>query len=293
VTAISSARKSLLAPEGVVLPFEIPSVADRIAAFAVDFFVIHAGVAVVTLAGFLLAGFGFGEYALSTAMLASFVLRNFYFVALESRWGGATVGKRHVGLRVISRDGGPLTAEAVLARNLTRDFETFLPLTALAAPGSLIPGVPGWAALLGCLWLIVFALLPAAGKEGLRVGDLVAGTIVVRMPKARLLADLASGRPRARRAAPEAEPIAFTQEQLDLYGIRELQVLEELLRREPGAARDELLEAVAAKIKRKIRWPRERAGVDTVAFLTAFYKAQRGRLEEKMLFGVRQDRKVR
>ncbi len=289
----AAVEKRILAPEGVVLPFEVPPVADRIAAFAVDFFVIHAGVAVVTLAGFLLAGFGFGEYALSTAMLTSFVLRNFYFVAMESRWGGATLGKRKLGLCVISRDGGPLTAEAVLARNMTRDFETFLPLTALASPGSLIPGVPGWAALLGCLWLIVFALLPALSKEGLRVGDMVAGTLVVRMPRARLLADLASGSARPRRAGAPAEAIVFTQEQLDLYGIRELQVLENLLRREPGEARTELLEAVAAKIQRKIRWPRERRNVDTLEFLTAFYKAQRGRLEEKLLFGVKQERKIR
>lgn len=283
----AASLRRIVAPEGISLAFEVGSVPDRIAAFAADFLIIHFGVIVVTLLGFIAGGLGFGAYALSVALLASFVLRNFYFVYFESRWGGSTPGKRGVGLRVISRDGGPLTAEAVLARNLTRDIEVFLPLTALANPNALLPGVPGWAALLGCAWLIVFALLPILSRDRSRVGDLVGGTLVVKMPKATLLPDLAAEKPAA------ASAFRFTREQLELYGIQELQVLEDLLRSDPEGPKRPVFEAVARKIKRKIRWPRDRWDVSDEEFLKAFYRAQRGRLEEKMLFGVRHERKVR
>lgn len=288
------AVREILAPEGITLPFEVGSRVDRVIAFIADTLIIHGAVLVLSLLCLLAAGHGFGAYALSFILLSSFILRNFYFIYLESRWGGVTIGKRMQGLRVISRDGGPLTTEAVLARNLTRDLEVFLPLTALAAPNALLPGVPVWAALLGSGWLLVFAVLPLVSRDVLRVGDLVGGTLVVRMPKATLLPDLAAAGTAGKEAeAPAPAGILFTREQLDLYGIRELQILEDLLRKDPSQARRQLLEAVARKVKKKIRWPRERWNVDTVEFLTAFYRAQRGRLEEKMLFGIRQERKIR
>src|SRR5262249_21910345 len=157
---------------------------------------------------------------------------NFYFVAWEVGRSGVTPGKRRLRLRVISRDGGPLTAEAVFARNLTRDLEVLLPLVALLAPQSLVPGPPVLGSVLAVAWLLALAPLPLFSRDRLRFGDLVAGTIVVRAPASLLLHDLADGARPA--AAPEESggEIAFTREQLDVYGIRELQVLEDLLRRD-------------------------------------------------------------
>ena len=43
------------------------------------------------------------------------------------RWRGITPGKRVFGLRVIDRGGGALRADAVIARNLMREIEVFLP----------------------------------------------------------------------------------------------------------------------------------------------------------------------
>ena len=56
--------------------------------------------------------------------------------------GRATIGKRTAGIRVIARDGGPLGAGAVFARNLTRDLEFFLPLTALVQPRLIVQDAP-------------------------------------------------------------------------------------------------------------------------------------------------------
>jgi len=148
--------------------------------------------------------------------------------------------------------------------------------------------VPWWARLLSGLWLCVIALLPFFNRHHARVGDLVAGTVVVVSPKATLLPDLVTARPEDRRKTGE---IAFTDAQLDIYGIHELQVLEDVLRGEVPASPD-LYASIAARIQRKIGWSRRKA-VDPELFLRAFYEAQRARLEQKMLLGKRQERKVR
>ena len=85
---------------------------------------------------------------------------------------------------------------------------------------------------------------------------------------------------------PEHEAIfakfAFTPAQIDAYGIKELHVLEDVLR-----ARDsEVLKDVASRIRTKIGWVWEEGESDS-AFLRAYYAALRGRLESKMLMGVR------
>jgi uncharacterized RDD family membrane protein YckC len=286
-------------PEGISLPFVVASVGDRIAAFVIDFFVILLASILATLAtGFLMA-LGAKEAGTSLAILIGFLLWNFYFVFCEVQWGGMTIGKRKVGLRVISRDGGPLTAEAIFARNLMRNLELYLPLGAVVSPTALFPGAPGWGAFFAIAWILVFAFMPLFNKDRLRCGDLVAGTLVVRAPRTVLLPDLAERpvlqRPVAtgRVAAPApADEYPFTREQLDIYGIHELQVLEDLLRRdEQGTLDGRVLDDVAEKIKLKIAWPHDRWHVPARPFLQAFYRAQRALLEQKMLFGQRRERK--
>jgi uncharacterized RDD family membrane protein YckC len=274
-------------PEGISVPFEVAPIGDRARALLID-------LALVFLAtfGLYVVGWHLGWLGQALALLAGFLLQNFYFIVCEINLGGRTVGKRISKIRVISRDGGPLTAEAVLARNLTRDLELFLPLIGLLAPEALITEAPGWAALLASLWIFVFAALPLFNRDRLRCGDLVAGTLVVRSPEPVLLPDLAEApafQP-ARKAADQE--IAFTREQLDIYGVRELQVLEDILRRDDEGTLDpRVFEEVAGKIKVKIGWPRDRWSVPTRTFLRAFYAAQRGRLEQRLLFGERRERK--
>ena len=115
-----------------------------------------------------------------------------------------------------------------------------------------------------------------------------------------LLSDLADRAPTRRSrqpaepAPPAAEEFPFTREQLDIYGIHELQVLEDLLRRHDQGTLDlRILEEVCEKIKTKIAWPRETWNVPVRPFLDAFYRAQRGLLEKRMLFGQRRERKQR
>ncbi len=313
--ALDKARvHQVLTPEGLSLPFVVGSAGDRISAFVLDTVLIVLVTIGLQLLGVALAVLGLPEIGFSFALLVGFLLWNFYFIYFEAHRGGVTYGKRKAELRVISRGGGPLTAEAVVARNLMRNLELQLPLLVLLAPDQMLPEAPVWGRLIAAVWLMAFAFMPLFNQDRLRCGDLVAGTIVVKAPAAVLLGDLTergmpprpAERPAARPAArwtppppkpalapePVAEEFPFTRQQLDIYGIHELQVLEDLLRRDDQGTLDgRILEDVCDKIKTKIDWPRERWDVPHRRFLDAFYRAQRARLEQKMLFGQRQERK--
>src|SRR5262245_4956834 len=134
------------------------------------------------------------ELGIAAAMIFLFFLRHWYFTYFELRGSGVTPGKRNQRLRVIAQDGGPLTGEMIVARNLLRDIEFFLPLVALLAPEALVPGGRGPGTLLAVSWLLVFMLFPLFNRRRLRCGDIVAGTIVVREPESTLLFDVAESR---------------------------------------------------------------------------------------------------
>jgi hypothetical protein len=151
--------------------------------------------------------------------------------------------------------------------------EAFLPLGALVLAGA--SGGSSWQRLPLALWLLLFALLPCFNRDRLRGGDLLAGTMVIAMPKRRLLEDLVAG-----------EAIAdFSDRQLRAYGAFELQILEELLRRRDGAETAALRRDVCERICRKIGWAEPVADHDTHGFLQRFYTAQRAFLEREQLYG--------
>ena len=276
-------QREIVTPEGVPLHFVVARAGDRIAAFTVDILLIFGASQVVILATVVLMGATRG-IGLAVGLVAFFLLRNFYFTWFECLWQGTTPGKRAVGVRVIDGHGGILTAEAVFARNLMREVEVFVPLVAVLAPESLLPGIPAGVRWLALAWLFVLALLPLFNRDRLRVGDLVGGTLVVRAPSFVLREDLSAP------ASAGPSVLTFTDAQLDLYGIRELQVLESLLRE--ARPRAQALEAVAKKIQAKIGWvPPGAARIDDEDFLRAFYTAQRARLEHRMLLGERREAK--
>jgi uncharacterized RDD family membrane protein YckC len=283
-----SLRLSLRTPEQIVLPFEVAPAALRFLALALDLAVLVGlllGLLVLLTLFGALAGDG-GGWVEALFGLSFFLLSNFYFAGSELYWQGRTLGKRKLGLRVVARDGGPLSASMVLTRNLTRDLELWLPVLAFFAPEAIFGDTPGWGRALAALWILALVCLPLANSHRARLGDLVAGTVVVVEPKAVLMPDL-SHDDRGPASAPQ---YAFTTAQLDIYGIEELHVLEGILRRDSA---EELLEDVARRIARKIRFKRAVADEHAGAFLHAFYAAQRARLEQKALFGKRQERKVR
>ena len=150
---------------------------------------------------------------------------------------GATPGKRMMGLRVVARDGARLTGGAVIARNAMREIEVFLPLSFLGyqtAQGS----ADGFLVMFALLWSGIFLFFPLFNRDRLRIGDLVAGTWVVRAVRGKLGHDLGVAE-RPRRMFPATA--------LDLYGVYELQTLEDVLR----GGREEAISTVAWTIRRQ------------------------------------------
>ena len=288
--------REIVTPEGIPLRFTLARAGDRAAAFLLDV-LLQVVLAVAILWGVAIAVGGAGSWLTAVIVVLAFLLLNFYFAFFEVRWQGTTPGKRRIGIRVIDARGGQLETSAVLARNLIRELEVWTPLRFLLASNLVWPEAPGWARLLAGAWAFVFLFMPMFNKDRMRVGDMIAGTRVVLHPKAVLVPDLVDESPaapaQAAAGAPARAPAAvhvFSDAQLGIYGIYELQVLEGVLRISPGdSAHLEAVRTVAEKVRNKIRY--EGRVTDDERFLREFYVAQRAHLEQKMLFGQRRQDK--
>lgn len=276
----------LVTPEGVPLPFTLASRGARAGALILDLAMIYGGILAVTLV-LVWLGIGIGLDKVDEAgaggaiqalivvwLITMFLLRNAWFLFFELGPRGATPGKRITGVRVCARDGGRLTTEAVIARNIVRDIELFMPIvfigSALSNGSDAEPAA--WA---GLAWFAVFVLFPFFNRDRLRCGDIVAGTWVVETPRHRL------GKALSVAEEPSAGAYRFGDAELSVYGEYELQVLERVLRE----GRPEAQAEVAATICRKIGWDEGRG--DERAFLEAYYTQLRARLETGMRMGRR------
>ncbi|HLK23706.1 MAG TPA: RDD family protein [Caulobacteraceae bacterium] len=285
--------RELVTPEGVDLRVQLAEASERAAAFLLDAAIIIGVLAALTLV-LIMAIIGAAGAGLVASdknvvsvqvigvvwLLGAFLVRNGYFILFELTPRAATPGKRVLGLRVAARSGGRLTADAIFARNAMRELEIFLPLTFLLSQGG---QVDAWLNLIGIIWCALFVFFPLFNRDRLRVGDLVAGTWVVKAPQRKLMADVAETALAGRVAfAGIGEDFAFTQAQVDAYGAKELHVLEDVLRRTEART----IAAVAERIRTKIGWTRG-ANESDYAFLDAYYLALRARLESRLLFGRR------
>jgi uncharacterized RDD family membrane protein YckC len=268
-------KREIVTPEGVPVTVEIADYGERLTAFMIDFAIWTLLTLLIYIPVLSLIGRTGGSLiAISIALFLGFLIRNLYFIYFELAWQGATPGKRIVGLRVVDRSGGPLLASSVIARNLTREVEMFIPLGVLLAGGQ-SNGVMDWSSLFIAVWLLFFAALPVINSDRMRGGDLIAGTIVISMPRRALLSDLVEG----------ATQFTFSPPQLQAYGAFELQVLEELLRRPNQADSMQVLYEVCDKICHKIGWKDPVPRRDVIAFLHDFYAAERAYLEREQLYG--------
>lgn len=267
-------RRRFVTPEGVDLGLELGSRSARAGAFVIDIIILF--VALVSLT------FGLAYLAVDGNSLAAlwlvglFLLRNGWFTLFEMSSRGATPGKRLMKLRVVARDGGRLTGAAVMARNAMREVEVFLPLTFLFEQLA----TSGWDSLFSgfaLLWTGILLFFPLFNRDRLRVGDLTAGTWVVRTPREKLADDLGVDIERGPRHR-------FTEAALDHYGVFELQKLEEVLRRR----HPDTIVTVAAAIRHKASLADDG---DDLGFLSDYYAALCARLERGILLGRRRDDK--
>ena len=164
-----------------------------------------------------------------------------YWVVPETVWNGQTIGKRIVGIRVLRDDGSPVGFIAVVTRALLRILD-------------LIP-----------LLLPVDLVLIVASRKGQRLGDFVAGTVVV---KARVERDFAALRTRAATPAPDLTVRGLSGEGQRL--VREFALREQALR---PAARTEVARAIARTVRPAV--PESAAHPDDIEFLRAVAAALR------------------
>jgi uncharacterized RDD family membrane protein YckC len=158
-------------PEGIALALRPAGVVARAGAFAIDLMI--RGTLMLIISALLTP---LGRFGSGLALILWFSLEWFYPVLFELLPGGATPGKRALGLRVTMDSGLPITPAASLLRNLLRTAD-FLPF----AYG------------LGLATILI-------RSDFKRLGDIAAGTIVVHVQRATLHG-----------ALPEASPVAPTQ----------------------------------------------------------------------------------
>jgi len=155
VNGRSDLEVTIRTPENVEFAFELGGLASRMLAWMLDFALI-CGIVAILSAVLMVVGLALGGLAVALLFLAFFAVQWFYFVFLEWKLDGQTLGKRVLGLRTIDQRGFRIGFFQAAIRNLVRivDF---------------LPGLYGIGALTGLL-----------DRHGRRLGDLAAGTIVVR-----------------------------------------------------------------------------------------------------------------
>jgi uncharacterized RDD family membrane protein YckC len=164
---------TLLTPENVDLRFDMAGLGSRGAAALIDYTILGVGYFILALGGLFVLGllgigtdgsaFGSrdGASIIAYAIIALVVLVMFfgwwgYFILGEMIWNGQSIGKRRLGLRVVRAGGQPISITASLIRNLLRVVDQFL--------------------FIGVLVMIV-------DSRSRRLGDLAAGTVVIREPR--------------------------------------------------------------------------------------------------------------
>jgi uncharacterized RDD family membrane protein YckC len=191
------------------------------------------------------------KWVLAAVIILVFVLWTGYFALFEWMWNGQTPGKRILKLRVIREDGRPVTVWEAVARNLLRAFD-MMPWV----------GVPFYSVGL----ISVFA-----SSRDQRVGDFVAGTVVVREreTQAPTFAEVFNAPTSDVALRRSFKPVLFKGDASAL-GEREIEVVEIFLRRRwelTDATRQWMAWRVATPILYKLKPDFDREGFTYEGFL--------------------------
>jgi uncharacterized RDD family membrane protein YckC len=244
---------TIATPEGVEAHLTLAGPATRFVSALVDILI---QIVVLTCVAIVLgvvgsAGLDGGGGAVLLWFLISFAVITLYDIFFEVFRSGRTPGKALNGLRVVRVQGAPVTFLTSAIRNVLRPVD-FLPS----------------AYLLGAVVILV------SGKNQ-RLGDIVAGTLVVREPKGKVapapVVPMSVARPEPG-ASPEVgwDTSAVTQE--ELVAVRQF-----LQRRYDieADARSQLARTLAARLRPKIAGAP--TGLDAESFLQTLVAAKTGR----------------
>jgi uncharacterized RDD family membrane protein YckC len=161
-------RMTISTPEGVTMEVTLAGLGSRVIAATIDG-VLQFGI-LMAIAFVISGGLDFTDpqppknnsylVAIAIVNVVMFVIFFFYYVFFETLWSGQSPGKRGAGLRVVHMGGQPIDLRASAIRNIMRLVDV-------------LPTSYG-----------VGSVAVLASKHNQRLGDMVAGTIVIREAKA-------------------------------------------------------------------------------------------------------------
>lgn len=224
------------------LDLEVATVGSRGVAYLLDLIVLAVGFVLLSAAQAAFGSQGFvpGSSGIAIALLLLFAWQFGYPIGFETLMGGRTPGKAAMGLRVITLEGAPPGVRHAAIRAATAVVELLGTVGAVAIISSFV------------------------SVRGQRLGDLAAGTLVIR----------------ERRAVRELEAVRFTppsgQEayaaSLDVSALTsaEYAAVRDALRRSPQlppSARESVMNALASRLLPRVR-PAPEASMAAETWLT-------------------------
>ncbi len=250
-------RIKLQTPESVELEFTLAGIGSRAYALLIDYivwaliwlvFLIAWGFLSVQITDIIESWVGSNNsvqlWLFSIMLLIAFALNVGYFVFFETLWQGQTPGKRYVKIRAIRDDGTPVRLQQATLRALLRPVDDLL--------------------FLGVFFIIF-------GKREKRLGDWVAGTLVVEEERAIVSANFP--------LSEESQNLAdWLQTEADLSRLLpdDFAVIREYLQRREGMtpeAKYELSRRLARQIKDIIALEALPQKVSANVFLESVYLA--------------------
>ncbi len=245
MTSTSLPRSDLgfVTPDAVALDLEVATIGSRGIAYLLDLALFAAGFVVLSLVQLALGGGGWFDSGLGVAiaLVLAFLWQFGYPIGFETLWRGRTLGKAAMGLRVVTVEGAPVGVRHATIRAVTAPFEVLLTTGLVASIASF------------------------ASPRAQRLGDLAAGTLVVRERRIAREPQAATFRP------PPGSETYVAQVDVSAVGPREYGLVRDTLRRAgelPAEARWQVAGEVADAIAPRVR-PLPPAGTSPEAFLAA------------------------
>jgi uncharacterized RDD family membrane protein YckC len=233
-------HRTIATPEGVELELPLAGLGSRLIGLLLDSLIQGA---IITAALVLVAVIESGVAAVAISSGALLLVVG-YDVLFEVRGGGRTPGKRAAGLRVVMDGGSPVGLRASLIRNIIRLLEGFAT--------SYVPAM----------------ISVLVTRDNQRLGDLAAGTLVIRDPKA----------PPAAPPPPPAAGAAYESWDVTGIGDEELSVVRAFLGRRDALAphaRRTLAAELAGKLRPRVAGARSGLGDEAFLEQLAAAKARR------------------
>jgi uncharacterized RDD family membrane protein YckC len=119
----------IITPENIAFQYRVAGPFRRLLAWLIDFvirffFVVAVGIAAILVGAFLQVS----GLAIGVTFAIVFIVQWLYGGLFEAFWNGQTLGKRLVGIRVMSKDGQPISGFQAVLRNVLRaaDMQPFM-----------------------------------------------------------------------------------------------------------------------------------------------------------------------